>query len=47
MKIHLTEGGEGSGNFGHAGRPGKVGGSSETELEPEEFNSLANDFLGN
>ena len=29
MKIHLTEGGEGSGNFGHSGRPGEVGGSSD------------------
>ena len=29
MKIYLTEGGEGSGNFGHTGRPGEVGGSSK------------------
>ena len=26
----LINGGDGSGNFGHAGRPGKVGGSSQT-----------------
>lgn len=28
-KIKLDNGGEGSGNFGHKGRPGKVGGSAE------------------
>ena len=27
----LNDGGKGSGNFGHKGRPGKVGGSSESE----------------
>lgn len=27
-KIHFTEGGDGSGNHGHGGRPGQVGGSS-------------------
>jgi len=27
-KLALTKGGAGSGNFGHAGRPGQVGGSS-------------------
>ncbi len=29
LREYLNEGGEGSGNFGHAGRPGEVGGSSE------------------
>ncbi len=28
IKSYLYEGGEGSGNFGHAGRPGEVGGSA-------------------
>lgn len=28
IKIYLVEGGEGSGNFNHKGRPGEVGGSS-------------------
>lgn len=28
MIIIITKGGEGSGNFGHAGRPGQVGGSA-------------------
>lgn len=27
-QLKLAEGGQGSGNFGHAGRPGEVGGSS-------------------
>ena len=30
MKIKLTfKGGDGSGNYGHSGRPGKIGGSSD------------------
>lgn len=28
-QLKLAEGGQGSGNFGHAGRPGEVGGSGE------------------
>ncbi len=28
LREYLNEGGEGSGNFGHAGRPGEVGGSA-------------------
>ena len=36
MKIHLLEGGQGSGNFGHEGRPGKVGGSSRNTTISEE-----------
>jgi hypothetical protein len=31
-----TAGGRGSGNFGHAGRPGQVGGSADRNLSPEE-----------
>lgn len=30
MKYFIRDGGKGSGNFGHAGRKGKVGGSTET-----------------
>lgn len=30
-------GGQGSGNFGHAGRPGEVGGSSDTNLSVQNF----------
>lgn len=28
--IYVKDGGKGSGNFGHAGRPGKIGGSVES-----------------
>ena len=28
LKLKVEKGGQGSGNFGHAGRPGKVGGSA-------------------
>lgn len=35
--ILIHEGGEGSGNFGHAGRPGEVGGSSEGFKDLEIF----------
>lgn len=34
MRMHLTEGGEGSGNFGHAGRTGQIGGSSPMDSGP-------------
>jgi len=53
MKIVLM-GGEGSGNFGHAGRPGKVGGSvgenrdynSESELlSYPDFPEYENDYI--
>lgn len=37
MKLKIREGGAGSGNFGHAGRPGKVGGSL-TGISKEHFN---------
>lgn len=30
-KLALNKGGPGSGNFGHAGRPGQVGGSASSE----------------
>ena len=32
-----TDGGPGSGNFGHAGRPGKVGGSSGDDSSPNKY----------
>ena len=35
-KFKITEGGPGSGNFGHAGRPGFVGGSSVSKTSGEE-----------
>lgn len=34
--IHLLEGGEGSGNFGHSGRPGQVGGSDNEHSNAPE-----------
>ena len=36
VKIYLTEGGVGSGNFGHSGRPGLVGGSGQ-DITSETF----------
>jgi len=51
MKLVLM-GGEGSGNFGHAGRPGKVGGSQSSKseikwnpLNQERLNRIAGRFL--
>ena len=41
-RIRMQKGGQGSGNFGHAGRPGEIGGSGEgggstaTEEKPKE-----------
>jgi hypothetical protein len=38
--IAVLEGGEGSGNYGHAGRPGEVGGSAadgEDNTPPEDW----------
>ncbi len=45
----LLNGGKGSGNFGHAGRPGKVGGSSSSgikveNLSKDEYNKAVKDF---
>ena len=37
MVIRVKKGGPGSGNFGHAGRPGKVGGSSPGKLYIGDF----------
>lgn len=42
--IKTIDGGKGSGNFGHAGRPGKVGGSSD---DPSAINYIDNDVLKN
>lgn len=41
--VSLIKGGEGSGNFGHGGRPGQVGGSSEAASLPSSgaISSLA------
>jgi hypothetical protein len=36
QKAH-TQGGEGSGNFDHAGRPGEVGGSAPRDYAPNEL----------
>lgn len=42
--VRKTKGGPGSGNWGHSGRPGQVGGSSPgggkggSALEPQKFN---------
>lgn len=41
-KLALSKGGPGSGNFGHAGRPGQVGGSAPADgagAGEEEFSS--------
>lgn len=37
--MKLLQGGQGSGNFGHSGRPGEIGGSSSSysEITQEEF----------
>lgn len=45
-RLAKLEGGKGSGNFGHAGRPGKVGGSApgESGAEPREIPDTAKDF---
>jgi hypothetical protein len=37
VRIIRGKGGEGSGNFGHAGRPGEVGGSSSSGKTPQEM----------
>lgn len=45
--LAKTEGGKGSGNFGHAGRPGEVGGSAPGDsggAEPREIPYTAKDF---
>lgn len=36
LKEHTFKGGPGSGNFGHVGRPGKVGGSGSSHYLPPE-----------
>lgn len=41
--MRLLQGGDGSGNFGHSGRPGEIGGSSETftfETSQDEFEKM-------
>lgn len=44
--MKLLQGGEGSGNFGHSGRPGEVGGSSEgySEMSRGEFVTLSDKY---
>lgn len=39
-RVSRTLGGRGSGNFGHAGRPGQVGGSSSDDVGPATRNVL-------
>jgi hypothetical protein len=58
IKVIRRKGGEGSGNFGHAGRPGQVGGSSSegnSESGPKinayhtsltDFNEFDSSFIG-
>ena len=40
MKVHLREGGEGSGNFRHKGRKGQVGGSSKDDYQDLEYSDF-------
>lgn len=42
--IKTIDGGKGSGNFGHSGRPGKVGGSSD---DPTAMSYVDNDVIKN
>jgi hypothetical protein len=42
----LSKGGEGSGNFGHDGRPGQVGGSSPSSSPSEPKRWTVNEVLG-
>lgn len=47
--MKLLQGGEGSGNFDHGGRPGLVGGSTTTinidvKLEREQWYSIQNTY---
>lgn len=43
--IFVLNGGEGSGNFGHAGRPGKVGGSQERGKGKNKKEGLEKEFF--
>ena len=40
MIFIITKGGEGSGNFGHAGRPGQVGGSAPDKTEEQKKSGM-------
>ena len=44
--IILNEGGSGSGNFGHKGRPGKKGGSAKT-MSISKYNEWAKEWSAN
>lgn len=47
IKLYLSEGGPGSGNFGHAGRPGMVGGSATSsggETSSEQTSPSSSDI---
>lgn len=47
-KVLLREqfGGQGSGNFGHAGRPGEVGGSADESGKPSEQDNIPRQLGG-
>lgn len=38
VKLIIRKGGKGSGDFGHAGRPGQVGGSASTNMNNADLN---------
>lgn len=46
VSASASKGGPGSGNFGHAGRPGEIGGSAPDDVSPQESLLVSDDIRG-